>query len=1496
MLDFNNINAFEKDQRESFESLLCVLANREKPVNGKEFQSNDGRGGDGGVEALWINSDGTKIGYQSKFFWSFGPSQLSQMNKSVNQALATHSELKKYIFAIPFDPTPDRGPKTSGKSEREKWDDKISEWKVSATEKGIELEFELWTKTTITNKLYQEENSELLRHWFQEEILNDSWFRSQIENASLKLGDRFNPDDHVDVTIEKLFDAIVRGPAISEKITTAFENLDNFSLPDIEFKVPDLAHDKAVLRETKKAWQNFLPFRGRFPKDLSKPWYVAKALEQLATLKKHLEKLGRQYLSVSKDTLEKGDQYKLKDILDTLSKLSEACNELEKILSNDYTKTEEKRCALIYGDAGVGKSHLLARVAEERIKQGLPTVLLLGQDYSNLPFWFQTGNLLGLKGFTSKEILSVLNALGLRKKQRILLMFDAINEGVGSQYWYKEIPNIVKELKYYSHVSVVFSCRKEYLPYAVQNGLSESLPKFPILGFRSPVEIEQAAKRYLNKNGIARPNTPWLAPEFSNPLFLKCVSESLAAKKLSEFPRGLQGISEIMAIYLDALSWRVETSSANAKDLANIIKPLVQEIAKKMAQNKTDYLKKTDASPLVDKFFSGRTPPVGKNWLQVLNEASLFRFDPPPFLENHDPLNPPSELIRFTFQRFQDHLMAIALTKQIKSGRETEAFNSHGPLSFLLVDSQSGKRLNYQFAGLLSALMITFPEKLSVEFAMTLPDWEQFWENSRIVQEGFYESFKWRKVDSFSPQTRDLLNKLHLDIFGLLLEVSMTKKHPYNANWLHERLKKLDLPGRDSMWTNSINHAFQKDDSQIERIMSWAFDLLDNPVDDKHLELASLILTWCLSSSCMTLRDQATKALTTVFLANHNMFKFVAQSMHDCDDPYVIERLYAAAFGACCLDPEVERLSTYSRLTYDLIFSKGKPPLGLLVRDYALGIMELAEVKGALSSEIFIRKCQPPFSSSPPTFNLKKEDVEIIADRAGGNQIFDSASSDWGDYGKYIIPGRVESFLSTSLSEPKPLSKDEIKKQFLKEVIKPFPERDKALYEFENNLNDQSSFIKIKLMGDYTDEDAEQQVDHHDRELEQSRETLERLLAPDEKIRLSTEYLHEGKVCGEFEKVSVNQCRLWVTKRAYDFGWTADRFPRDGHVIAQSWIYNDMERIGKKYQRIALDEIQARLADNFWYLPDWPEEPTKYRYSHHGFRRNIEPTILPFESRYRMSDGDKALWITQPHVKLPNIPEENLKQWPFKFDPTESFEKNLIRTDQTDHEWLVLYEYNSDRQKYIKPYPNKHDFQSKEFRFIYCVFLQKGTSADFVKYLNREQNLHVRTFEPLDFTDGPYLLEAFWRDTWQSEKFLNQRLNGPDDFEFAIPVASYHWESHLDKTLPDGFSKLLPQKWFADELEIKMAVRYSNTWVNSENREVLLSTYENDARSAIVIKKSTLLEYFEKFEVEPVWILISERNTWPNNNLFYGRRSEATVWIDGENLRLSSWKKDYLPK
>lgn len=81
MIDLQKIHGFETGKRDSFEALIKVLARREPPENAYEFQPNDGRGGDGGVEAIWILKNGDKVGYQSKFFETLGDTQWTQMEQ-----------------------------------------------------------------------------------------------------------------------------------------------------------------------------------------------------------------------------------------------------------------------------------------------------------------------------------------------------------------------------------------------------------------------------------------------------------------------------------------------------------------------------------------------------------------------------------------------------------------------------------------------------------------------------------------------------------------------------------------------------------------------------------------------------------------------------------------------------------------------------------------------------------------------------------------------------------------------------------------------------------------------------------------------------------------------------------------------------------------------------------------------------------------------------------------------------------------------------------------------------------------------------------------------------------------------------------------------------------------------------------------------------------------------------------------------------------------------
>lgn len=180
--------------------------------------------------------------------------------------------------------------------------------------------------------------------------------------------------------------------------------------------------------------------------------------------------------------------------------------------------------------------------------------------------------------------------------------------------------------------------------------------------------------------------------------------------------------------------------------------------------------------------------------------------------------------------------------------------------------------------------------------------------------------------------------------------------------------------------------------------------------------------------------------------------------------------------------------------------------------------------------------------------------------------------------------------------------------------------------------------------------------------------------------------------------------------------------------------------------------------------------------------------------------------------------------------------------------------------------------------------LKKGRARKLAEFLREKQSLDVDSFKPREFTDGPYLREAYWRNTWESEKFSEYLWNGPDDCIFAIPTVNYHWESHLDKSLPDGFSNYMPQKWFADELELSMSEGEPNKWLNKHGDVVLQAQEPFEHQTAVVIDEETLSYYVAKFDIEPIWVMIAERNVWPNgdNDESCWRRSEGIVWCEGE--------------
>ncbi len=249
-LDFREIRTHEGDKRKGFEELVCQLARRDTHQNVTEFRRIEGSGGDGGVEAYWIFKDGTKHGYQAKYFLATKDIDWSQIDKSIKTALKQHPELTKYTIAIACDLTNRSGKKGWGKRGWEHWDTHKSKWEKWAYSKGMTVEFIPWTKSELTDSLVTSpENRGLVLYWFNTDLFDEAWFLDLFERSKADLAERFQPEDHVEVRLKKAFDGLSRSSVYINFLSKWFNDVPSIGdLSSIINKL-DVSLDEKLIQE-----------------------------------------------------------------------------------------------------------------------------------------------------------------------------------------------------------------------------------------------------------------------------------------------------------------------------------------------------------------------------------------------------------------------------------------------------------------------------------------------------------------------------------------------------------------------------------------------------------------------------------------------------------------------------------------------------------------------------------------------------------------------------------------------------------------------------------------------------------------------------------------------------------------------------------------------------------------------------------------------------------------------------------------------------------------------------------------------------------------------------------------------------------------------------------------------------------------------------------------------------------------------------------------------
>lgn len=1488
MLDFKQLRGGADGSRGSFERLIQHLAELNPPPGASEFRPIEGAGGDGGIEAYWVCDDGSETGYQAKFHERAGDIDWAALDGSVRTALATHPALSKIVVAMPCDLTDVR--KQRGTSAREKWNARVAGWEEEAKPRSVAFEF--MGGSQIERLLTEPGAAGLREYWFGDKLLSTEWFNEAFQRTVAALDERYHPEDHVDVQANHLFRALRGSREWREGYRRIVAALVK-ALPDQRQAASGGVDWYAALAspiEHLAGLAGMDPAPGSpFPLEA---WTSACKAAGVA--------LDTAFTALDEESdRSRGDgetgtpSYRARALRGKLGDVGAKLSELSERLSSPFQLADQSRYAIVEGEAGSGKSHLMAVEVEAALKAGEPAVMLLGTDFLHGdgpgP---QIARRFELAGMTTERLLGALGAAAAACGTRALICIDALNEGGGARYWRDRLAPFAAEVRRNPRLVLCVSCRDVYSDRVFTTAARKGAAQIVIEGFESDEEQERAAAVYMDRRGITRPASPWLPPEFMNPLFLRTTCVALQRKGQRQFPLGLRGAREMLRFYLEAAATTLDTQYDGTNDLVAPVLKAVLDIAGAMAAGRVDYVERRRAAKILDAAFESYERPDGATWLDLLRLRGLLRADPPDYdaSDEDDPLVEREDVLRFAFQRIQDQLIARRLTQDC-AGPDS-LFEDGGPLAFLL--GQWGVEEDWR--GVFVALAIEFADRWQAEIVDHMPGGQDRWWADLAIREAFIESVRWRQHGSFGQRSIELLNRIDWPSspVDVLIELSAVEGHPWNADLLHQNLEKRAMPDRDAFWTRQINGQ-EEGRRPADRLTDWGFGAGPETANTETIRLVLNTLGWLFTSTNGGLRDRATKSATEILMRHPDAVETFLGRFAEVDDLYVLERVLASVAGSCLRDPVPKRLAQAASAIWRHVFSQDEAPVHVLLRDYGRLVMDLAAKHGALPEDCELARCRPPYRSAAPRFGLDKAKVEAECAAVGDHSIFSSCAGFAGDFGDKIAKSRIREFSSVRLTRPRPIRFSEAYETFKARWIAGNERKETLVEILELTANNRRRPAGEPFAASRAESRAF--ADTH----------LRRLLG----VRATKAYERdaiphlEGKggwsgIGKELPLIDHMQGRLWIARRAIGLGWTKKLFPRDYGSGSDNARATRIERIGKKYQWIAYQELLARLADNFWLAPEWDASPTKAYDSPVDlpFLRDIEPTVRPYDEDEGFPDSAVP---SVPRITLDEVATDDMDDWTFA-DAVARERLGLGLCPDLGagpDAWLTLYRYTSRKADYphddgIRGAP----FRLNDFHFILMAAVKDGDVDDLVRKTRTSwTDFHSDWMMWGDLTDGPYLYEAGVRTTWPDADWVEA-----DEFRSAAITylrfcRQYRWEHHLDGTLPSGLSLHVPNPWLLRALELRADPKSPGVWIDAAGRPGIVSSI-GDGNSYCLVRRDAIEPVLKEQGVTPLWVGVGERGAWPDPGKNSGpqRRWNGVLWVDDGNIKIDAWAEDFQPK
>lgn len=1319
--------------------------------------------------------------------------------------------------------------------------------------------------------------------------LTPEFFKNYNESSVKNLGPRFSEKLNYRLPIVSVFHDLKRNDTFKHRILMSIDKwLLSPNYSSYDKSKTTLADVEAILDKLKKYindWSSTVEWSA------DKPIDVAELKTRLGDLEAQIsEKESQIYIEQRKErqgTINKNDAIDsttryvpYEGELAWLRNERNALYDLESDLQQISFPLANSPVLIIKGEAGCGKSHLLGDIANDSIKSGLACLLFLGQLFSSgKSIWQNIIDQLGLT-CTKDELLDSLNNIGRQQGSRLLIMIDALNEGVGKDLWKDAVHGFIGDVLRYPFIALVLTVRTTYFHAIIQKDLQND----PRITFKTHEGFKgneySALKLFCGYYGLLMPNFPILSPEFTSPLFLQLVCQGVKTSGKNSIPQGFQGITTIFSYYVEAVYERLKEKRDEYQNRKYIIKDAILNVA--MAcffQKDARILPYKEADKLfLDKF------PHFKHLLNDLIHENVF-------IQTHqiDEISSEEyEMLYFSYERIGDYFIAETLLNNYHNLSEVKkAFQKGQELGTLLNDYYWRNR------GILEALAVLLPEKYKIEiievFEWAAKSEESEFDSDTIIDwlvDFMWESLKWRTPENIDDKKIIALLRKYEQGFSNdkwllgLEELSTVHNHPFNSDRLFKNLSRLSMPERDAFFQLHMRYYSNINDHgnayPLRRLIDWAWQKdISGTVEPETARLAGQTLAWLLSSTDRQLRDQATKAMVNLLEEQPEALIKIMRAFKNIDDMYVTERLFAVAYGCVLRTIKIESIQKIARYVNNLVFKNGMPPAHVLLRDYARNIIEYAFHRGVI--KVNMQLIRPPYKSKLPTFPTQEEiqkykhdfiepDRKIVQEKERiAGQIYFSTIA-W-DFGRYIVESAVRDFTTMSFTiESEFIMFKKRLKGNLKTLLNLVLSEIKCLTALKAYKEKGITIIAGTSINDHIKNSKES--------LDYCIDQLKSFLSNEDFGNLKNNYLPNHRI--KFSKRSsfkdsldAEPIKRWIVQRAFELGYDVDIHGSYDRTIGidRSRFDKNIERIGKKYQWIAFHEVIAYISDNYYSTEDSWNTDAKYSIYDGAWRnhlRDIDPIYIT-KNREATSLSEDSLQIIKNAINYGWWFDTIYNYWSrpdFKWvNNTQDLPlpQNIIsKTDKNGIEWLYL-KINCSWHEPKKVGEDTYNRSNKEIWYmINGYIIRKNSKARFLNWLE-EQNFFGRWMPETHKANlSLFNRENYWSPISIADSKEQNTWEKIDDTLYKVMVTTSEATGEMSTDKSEAHIRYdMPSRALFEGLKLSYASEDGS--FKNKAGEIVVT---NINPKGVLVRKQDLLNFLDENNYEIIWTLLGEKNVF----------------------------------